>query len=45
MNPERWGSLMATFDLPTNEATYDKLNATYSEKQRFYHTAEPAWGT
>jgi len=40
MNPERWGSLMATFDLPTNEATYDKLIAAYSEKQRFYHTAE-----
>lgn len=40
MSFERWTNLMTSFDLPSNEESYDKLVKAYSEKHRTYHTLE-----
>lgn len=40
MSVERWGLLMAAWNLGPNQDTYTALMQAYAEKGRHYHTAE-----
>jgi len=40
MNLERWLQLMAAWNFAPNRETFDSLVAAYSERGRYYHTAE-----
>lgn len=40
MTPERWFALMDAWGFGKEQATFDGLVAAYSEKGRYYHTAD-----